>query len=170
MNNPHVLLFLRLVHVVFGVLWAGGAVALAAFVVPAARRSDAGVSYLRQLIWTQNLPRYLNVSLVLAVLSGAAMYTNLVVITHGAWARSRVGMALGVGGAAALVAAVIATFVAAPAIHRALELAQQAPAGEELPTRRAEVDRALGRYAASMWVVAGLLIVTAAMMGIARYL
>ena len=168
LNIKLVLVALRLIHVVSGVLWVGGAAVLAAFVLPAAR-DEKSMAYLRQLIWTRNLPRYLNVMLVLALLSGLTMYGNLVFITRGAWARSRVGMTLGLGGALAILAALVATFVAAPAIHRALELTDgTSPASSS--NASAEAGRALSRYAAAMRLVVALLIGTAALMGIARYL
>ena len=167
LNIKLVLVALRLIHVVSGVLWVGGAAVLAAFVLPAAR-DEKSMAYLRQLIWTRNLPRYLNVMLVLALLSGLTMYGNLVFITRGAWARSRVGMTLGLGGALAILAALVATFVAAPAIHRALELTDgTSPSSSDAS---AEASRALSRYAAAMRLVVALLIGTAALMGIARYL
>lgn len=165
LNTKFALIALRLIHVVSGVLWVGGAAVLAAFVLPASR-GEGGMPYLRRLIWTRNLPRYLNVSLVLAVLSGLTMYGNLTALTQGAWARSRVGMALGLGGLLAIVAALIATFVAAPAIHKALDLADHASASADA----GDSERALKRYAAAMRLVTALLIGTASLMAVARYL
>jgi len=168
LNTKIALIALRLIHIIAGVLWVGGAAVLAAFVLPAARDEKA-MGYLRGLIWKRNLPRYLNIALALAILSGLTMYGNLAALTQGAWARSRAGMTLGVGGALAIVAALIATFVAAPAIHRALELTGDASATS--PTSRpGEVERALGRYGASMRLVVALLVVTAGLMAVARYL
>jgi uncharacterized membrane protein len=167
LNTKLVLITLRLVHILSGVLWVGGAALLATFVLPAAR-DESDTAYLRRLIWARNLPRYLNRTLVLSLLSGSIMYGNLAAITRGAWARSRVGITLGLGGALALVAALIATFVAAPAIHRALEISDGSA-----PTNTAmdggEADRALERYASAMRVVVALLLGTAALMAIARY-
>jgi uncharacterized membrane protein len=171
MNTQPVMLILRLLHIVSGVLWVGGAAVLAGFVLPAAR-DGRSLDYLRQLIWKRNLPRYLNITLILTLLSGLTMYGNLVVLTRGSWARTHVGLALGVGGALAIVAAAIATFVAAPAIHRALQLAGESPAvnAAREPTQQLEVDRSLARYAASMRLVVALLVGTAALMAMARYL
>jgi uncharacterized membrane protein len=166
LNTRLVLIMLRFIHVVSGVLWAGGAVLLATFVLPAAR-DEANTRYLRRLIWTRNLPRYLNVTLVLALLSGLTMYGNLTIVTQGAWARSHAGMAFGVGGALSIIAAVIASFVAAPAIHRALELANKQPSSAEISV---ESTRSLARYGAAMRLVAVLLTGTAALMAVARYL
>jgi uncharacterized membrane protein len=171
MNTQPVMLILRLIHVVSGVLWVGGAAVLAGFVLPAAREQN-NVAYLRHLIWKHNLPRYLNVTLVLALLSGLAMYGNLVVVTHGAWAWTHVGLALGVGGALAIIAAAIATFVAASAIHRALQLESESPtlnAARE-PAQQLAANRALARYASAMRLVVALLLGTAALMAVARYL
>lgn len=167
LNTKFALITLRLIHIVAGVLWVGGAALLAAFALPAAR-DENGIAYLRRLIWQRNLPRYLNVTLALALLSGLLMYGNLVVATQGSWARTRVGKTLGLGGGLAIVAALVATFVAAPAIHRALELTKDASTTNAGPAG-AEVDRALSRYGAAMRLVVALLVGTAALMAIARY-
>jgi uncharacterized membrane protein len=167
LNSTLVVLALRLIHIVSGVLWVGGAALLAAFVLPAAR-DERGMAYLRRLIWERNLPRYLNITLALALLSGVVMYGNLVHVTHGAWARSHVGITLGVGGALAIIAALVATFGAAPAIHRALALTSQTSTTDAMAVE-GEADRALRRYVAAMRLVVALLIGTAALMAIARY-
>jgi len=167
LNTKLALIALRLIHIIAGVLWVGGAAVLASFVLPAAR-GETNMAYLRRLIWKFNLPRYLNIALVLTLLSGLTMYGNLAAVTQGAWARSRVGITLGIGGALAIVAALIATFVAAPAIHRALALTDSASPGSAAADVN-ESERALNRYATSMRVVVGLLIGTAALMAIARY-
>jgi uncharacterized membrane protein len=165
LNTKIALLCLRLIHIVAGVLWVGGAAVLVAFIIPAAREGK-DLSYLRQIIWKHNLPRYLNVTLALALLSGLTMYSNLMIVTQGAYGRSRIGTLLGLGGALAIVAALIATFVAAPAVHRALQLDNNAAAGNGDP----QASRvALQRYEVAMRVVVALLVCTAALMGIARY-
>jgi uncharacterized membrane protein len=164
LNTKLALITLRLIHIIAGVLWVGGAAVLAAFVLPAARDENS-TTYLRRLIWSRNLPRYLNVTLVLALLSGLLMYGNLVAVTQGAWAHTRVGRTLGLGGALAIIAALVATFVAAPAIHRALELSKDPSA----TANGGEVERALSRYAGAMRLVVALLIGTAALMAVARY-
>ena len=171
MNNVAVAITIRLVHIVSGVLWVGSATMLAAYVLPAARSSDDGLRFLRELIWVRNLPRFLNVVLVLTLLSGLTLYGNLVFLTHGAWAKSRHGIVLGVGGMSAILAAAVATFLAAPAIHQALALAEKAISPTDSGARESPlaVSRALRRYAIAMWVVVALLLVAASMRAISRY-
>lgn len=171
MNNVTLSIALRLVHIVSGVLWVGAATMLAAYVLPAARSSESGLRFLRELIWVRNLPRYLNVVLGLSILSGLILYGNLMVLTQGAWARSRHGIVLGVGGTSAIIAAAIATFMAAPAIHRALELAEEdaSPTETAAGENQAAVSRALRRYTIAMWIVVALLLVAASLMAISRY-
>ena len=171
MNNVALSITLRLVHIVSGVLWVGAATMLAAYVLPAARSSEVGLRFLRELIWVQNLPRYLNVVLGLSLLSGLILYGNLVFLTQGAWARSRHGIVLGVGGISAIIAAAIATFLAAPAIHRALEWGEKEVRPPETSARENQtaVNRALRQYAIAMWLVVALLLAAASMMAISRY-
>jgi uncharacterized membrane protein len=166
------MLVLRLVHVVAGLLWVGAAVMLVAFVLPAARNSGTGIRYLRQLIWVQRLPLFLNSVLVLTLASGVALYGNLAMLTRGAWVRTPAGLTFGLGALAAIVAAAVATFAAAPAVHRAIELGDrvQAAGANAAPEDLAEMERAQTRYAQTMRVVAGLLLGTAAAMAVARYL
>ncbi|HXT14576.1 MAG TPA: hypothetical protein VN706_03025 [Gemmatimonadaceae bacterium] len=163
MNNLAISMALRLIHIVSGVLWVGAATMLAAYVVPAARASDDGMRYMRQLIWVRNLPRYLNVVLGLSVLSGLLLYGNFLMMTRGAWLTSRRGIVLGLGGLAAIIAAAVATFVAAPAIHRALQLAEKGPSERDVAAA------SLRRYGNAMWLVVALLLGTASMMAISRY-
>ena len=171
MNNVALSITLRLVHIVSGVLWVGAATMLTAYVLPAARSSDSGLRFLRELIWVRNLPRYLNVALALSVVTGLILYGNLVLLMHGAWAKSRHGIVLGIGGMSAIIAAAIATFLAAPAIHRALELADKklSPTETMAPANEAALNRALRRYAIAMWVVVALLLAAASMMAVSRY-
>lgn len=72
---------------------------------------------------------------------------------------------------AALVAAAVATLVAAPAIHRALELAEkrEVPGNEPGGEDRAAASASLKRYANAMWLVVVLLVGTASMMAISRF-
>ena len=109
--------------------------------------------------------------LALTLLSGLAMYGNLAVVTHGAWALTRPGITLGLGGIAALVAAGLATFVAAPAVHRAIDVGDrvQAAGADAAAEDLAALSRAQARYARTMGVVTVLLLGTAAAMAVARY-
>jgi len=143
---------------------------LTAFVLPATREGG-GIRYLRQLIWVRNLPRYLNIVLGLTLLSGFALYGNLTAVTQGAWARTPMGITFALGGAAALLAAVIATFVAAPAVHRAIEAGNRVDAAGATPDAKdlATMENDQRRYARSMRLVSGLLLVAAGAMAVARY-
>jgi len=164
------MLALRLVHILAGVLWVGAAAMLVGFVLPAAREGG-GIRNVRQLIRVHRLPLYLSTVLALTLLSGLAMYGNLAVVTHGAWALTRPGITLGLGGIAALVAAGLATFVAAPAVHRAIDVGDrvQAAGADAAAEDLAALSRAQARYARTMGVVTVLLLGTAAAMAVARY-
>jgi hypothetical protein len=110
--------------------------------------------------------------LVLTLASELALYGNLSMLTRGAWVRTLAGLTFGLGALAAIVAAAIATFVAAPAVHRAIEAGDrvQAAGASAVPEDVAEMGRAETRYARTMRLVAGLLLGTAAAMAVARYL
>ena len=199
MTDQSVMLVLRVVHIVFGLFWAGTAVVLAAFVIPAARANGpAGGRLLQELMHRRRLSSWLATAAALTILSGAAMYWRIATDMHDAWIRSRPGMVLGFGGLMALIAAVLGGGVAAPTAKRleALGRAAQAAAPMPEPTLAyaapdaltlslvelppasagpppeivAERDRLQARLERVARAIAVLLVIAATCMAIARYL
>ncbi|OLC08855.1 MAG: hypothetical protein AUH42_00455 [Gemmatimonadetes bacterium 13_1_40CM_70_11] len=101
------MLWLRLVHILAGVFWVGSAVFMAAIVLPAARAAGAeGGHFMERLMQQPRTRAALGGAMVLTVLSGIAMYGRLGGFQR-AWVTSPQGVALGLGGVAAIAAAVI---------------------------------------------------------------
>src|SRR5215210_4223006 len=99
------MIVLRVIHIIAGVFWAGSIMAIAWFVLPASQAmGQPGGAFMQQLMFRQRLRLFVGGSMILTILSGLTMYTWLATETDGAWARSRMGVTLGVGAVAAIIA------------------------------------------------------------------
>lgn len=66
--------YIRLVHIVFGVIWVGANVFLTLFVYPAAKKSGkAGNEFLKILPKTNNMPMFMTLSGLITIVSGIWM-------------------------------------------------------------------------------------------------
>jgi uncharacterized membrane protein len=163
MPDQTMMLALRIVHILFGLFWAGTAIALAAFVIPAARANGpTGGRMLREIMQRRRLSASLAIAAALTIVSGATMYWRIATDMHDAWVRSRPGIVLGFGGLAALIAFALGAGVAAPTARKLEALAHDAP--------RSIMERLQSRIARVSSAIAVLLVITATCMAIARYL
>ncbi len=163
MPDQTMMLVLRIVHILFGLFWAGTAIALAAFVIPAARANGpTGGRLLRELMQRRRLSAALAIAAALTIVSGATMYWRIATDMHDAWVRSRPGLVLGFGGLMALIAFALGGGVAAPTARKLEALASDAP--------RSMLERLQSRLARVSSAIAVLLVITATCMAIARYL
>ena len=157
------LLAMRLLHIVLGVFWAGALIFNALFLGPAIR--DAGpeggkvmAALLRR--------RFLDIMPVVAALSIAAgiwLYWFQSGGFQPAYMRSRMGMTIGFGALAAVLAFGLGVGILRPAMLKAMKLSQdpaQLTAAQALRTRAVLMGR----------VVAALLGLAVAAMAAARYM
>ena len=164
---------LRLIHVVLGVFWAGAMILMAWFVVPSIRDAGPdGAKVMAQLMQR----RFLDVMPLVAaltILSGAWLYWRGSAGLEGAWITSSFGMTLTLGAVAAIVAFAIGVGIMRPAVLKASALARaaaQAPDSPQHASQMADVQRLRGRSASAGRIVAVLLAIATACMGVARYL
>ena len=165
------MVWLRLVHIVAGIVWVGSAVFLAAVVLPTARAAGSeGGRFVGQLM--RRTQPVFGVAMLLTVIPGFIMYGRLSAGFNRAWVTSRPGLALATGAVATIVAVVIGATVNGPAgakmaaLRKSLEVQGGAPTpaqAGQLAALQARTERA-GRLAA------GLLVVAAGAMAVARYL
>jgi len=154
---------LRLVHVLLGAFWMGSVVFLAVFLEPSVRGAGpAGGQVMQQLARRHVLEVMPSVAL-LNMLSGLRLLALDSNGFNGDWLRSGAGQAYALGAAAALVAFGTGVFVMRPAVKRAMAIGPD-------PQRQAEAQVLRSRSAQAGRVVAGLLVVAAAAMALARYL
>jgi uncharacterized membrane protein len=122
---------LVLLHVFFGILWAGGAVTVGFFVIPAVFEAGPGAGPVMGGILKRRFPTLMTVSSVLVVLTGLRLYSLLV---SSAWLGTPQGIVLSLGAIAGLGGFVIGVFVQRPTALRLGALGAQIAAGGAPPT------------------------------------
>jgi len=163
--------WLRLVHIVAGVVWVGSAVFAALFVLPTARALGAeGGRFVARL-----MPRsgpVLGGAMLLTIVSGFIMYGRLSAGFNRAWVTSRVGLALSAGAVAALLAVIVGVAVNAPAGAKMARLRKglETQGGTPTAAQAAELATLQARVERGARLVALLLLTAAAAMAVARYL
>jgi len=167
------LVALRLLHIVFGVFWAGALFLWVTFVAPSIR--DAGPDGMK--VAQQIIRRgYLNILPAIAgltMLAGATLYWLDARALRGVWLASGMGRTLTAGAAAALIAFAIGMQVVRRSMVRIVALGQGLPKlseGPERQARMAEIEKLRARATIGGQWVAGLLLIAVAAMATARYL
>lgn len=163
---------MRAVHIAFGVFWVGSVVFIAALLTPSIRSTGpAGGSVMRQLIQVRRLPIWLMTAMSLTILSGIGLYWFNSSGFQSAWLHSGPGRVFGLGGAFAILAALVGAAVNSPTASRLSALAAKiqgtgrAPAPEEA----AEMQRLQDRLGRATVATAVLLVLATLAMAVARY-
>jgi uncharacterized membrane protein len=172
MSNT-VFILVRMVHVVSGTLWVGGAMLVTVFVAPAIRAAGpAGGPVMRQLTQVYRLPHVLAVTGVIAILSGAYVMWVSAAGSPSVWLQTGAGRVYSVGAISALLAAVIGIGFNIPAANRMGVLAASLRGDGAAPSAaQADLLRALNvRLATGTRVAAILLMLATAAMAVARYI
>lgn len=167
------MVLLRLLHIVFGVFWAGAIFAMVLFVQPVVRASGPEGGRFMARMRERRFFDVLPVAAILTLLSGIELYRRLSAGFNPAWISSPYGMSLTIGGLAAIIAFVIGMFVMRRATLQILDLAQDAQRAAEGPARDAVMARLeplRTRATLSARLVAALLLVSVVTMAVARYL
>lgn len=165
------MVWLRLLHIVAGVFWVGTAVVMALFVLPTARAAGPeGGRFVARL--GRRIGPALGVAMLLTVIPGFIMYGRLSAGFNHAWVTSRVGLALGAGAVAAILAIVIGLAINATAAAKigALEKLVATEGATPSPAQAAQLAALHLRIERAARVVALLLLVAAGAMAVARYL
>jgi len=167
--SPGLLLIVRALHIVAGILWGGGIVALALFVAPSiAAAGPGGGAVMKQIVQVRKFPVYMMAMATLTVLSGILLMWS---DAHGNenFMRTPFGRAIGVGALLALVAVVIGMGFAAPSARRVSKLMASSGGAPDAATA-AEIQRLQARMGLLTRVAAALVFLAAVAMAGARYL
>jgi len=154
-------------------MWAGGAVLIALYILPAARAAGpAGSVVLRELTAVRRLPEVLLGLAVVTILSGLYL---LGVASGGfqpEWLHSGRGLGYLVGGTAALIAFVIGSAINIPTARRIGVLASQVQSIGAAPTPEQEktLRRLSLRLLQGARAVAAFVTIAITLMALARYL
>ncbi len=173
MNESTSMIVLRLIHIISGVFWAGTAMSIAWFLLPAqSALGQAGGAFMRELMFRKRLRPFLLGAMGLTILSGLAMYGRLAMVTDGTWASSGTGMTLGIGAVAAVIAGGIGGGVVGSAAKKMMALGDriQASGGPPTDEEQRQMQALQSRIVSSFRIVAILLVISVAAMASARYL
>lgn len=165
------MVWLRLVHIVAGIVWVGSAVFAALFVFPTARAVGAdGRRFIERL--QRRMGPAMGIAMLLTVIPGFIMYGKLSAGFNRAWVTSRPGLALGAGALAAILAVIvgIASNASAGVRLAALSKSVEAQGGAATAAQAAQVAVLQARMERGMQAAAALLVIAAAAMAVARYL
>lgn len=166
------LILFRVIHILFGVFWAGTAMFTAVFLIPSVRAlGPAGGPVMQQIGQVRKLPVYFMTAGLLTVLSGLGLYWRASGgFTKREWLGSGTGMTFGIGAVLALVAMTIGIALATPASKRAGILgAQMAAGGRPSPEQQAEMQGLQAKLGLYSKLAASLLLLTTVAMAVARY-
>lgn len=155
-------LTMRVLHIVLGVFWAGTMIFTAVFLLPAIR--DAGPDGAKVVagLARRGFLTVVPIAAALSIAAGVWLYWFDSAGFQPAFMHSHMGMMLGLGAVAALIAFVLGITIVRPAMAKAAVLGQdpaQQAAAQALRLRAAAVNR----------VIAVLLGLAAVAMAVARY-
>lgn len=167
-----ILIVLRLIHILGGMFWVGGAVIAAAFLVPAIRASRPdGNKFMQQLVGKQNASMYISIASWSAVLAGVLLYWRASLGFQLAWILAPSGLTYTIGALSGIIELAVGIFFSARTAARMQELAKemQSAGGPPKPEQLAEMQKLQALLAnAGVWG-AILLVISASAMAIARY-
>jgi uncharacterized membrane protein len=166
------LLILRVVHIVGAIFWGGAVLFVVHFLEPAVRDTGPDGAKVMQALQRRRYLDVVPITALLTLVSGYWLYWRVFGRLHPGPGASGAELALGIGGAAGLLAFVVGVTALRPAALRlgrlGAELAQ-APA-ERREALGGEMARLRARMRVAGRVVAGLLAVAMLTMAVGRYL
>jgi hypothetical protein len=167
------LIILRLIHILFGVFWAGTATFMAFFLIPALKADPATLGKVGAAMNARGVHKYLGIAAVLTLLSGLWMLWIVSGGDIGAYARTRHGHGFTTAGGLAILAFLGGLLFARPlGIKAGVIGAQMATATDPAEKQRlgAEMAAVAKKSAIATTIVVALLLVAVAGMAVARYL
>ena len=166
------ILILRILHIAFGVLWAGTALFMVFFVFPAVERSGPdGAKIMPAITGTNKFPQVLTLAASLTIITGYLLMWQLSAGFTPGWFSTKYGMSLSIGGATATIAFLQVLFINLPTIKRSQAIAQSAGAKGGIPSEeeRNQLMKLRNRVFLSTRWIAFWLIITIVTMAGARY-
>lgn len=165
------MIILRIVHIGFGVFWAGTIIFMAVFMERAIRRAGPAGGAVMQEVIKLGYMVAMPVVALLTLVSGFWLYYD-VSGGHAEWFRSRIGMALGTGGLLALVTFLVGVLVMRPLMLKVGKLSAEVQAAppEQRERLMAEVAPLRARSTLLLRLVATSLGLVVILMAVARYI
>jgi hypothetical protein len=166
------LIFLRLIHIVCAIFWAGAIMYLAWFVGPAVKAMGPdGGKFMQQLSRTNKLPIVMLTAGGLTVLGGILLIERLSGGFEPTWFGTPHGIIISIGGTFAIIAYGIGLIVNLPTIKRIAVIGEAiaASGAPPVPQQLQEMQTLRNRIMKATNIMAGLVFLAAIAMSIVRY-
>ena len=165
-------ILLRLIHILSGIFWVGSGIYANFFLVPALRESPAVMGQVMAGLMRRRVFRVIEIAAGLTILSGLRLMWIDSAGFSGSYFDTGTGNTFGIGGAAAIVAAVFNFGVGMPAMRRAGAIASLLAASSDAAEKARltqQVDRLRKRAGIAGTLAVSFGIIAASAMAIARY-
>lgn len=166
------IIIMRLLHIISGVIWAGGAIMLASVVTPAVMASGpAGGQVMQQMTGPRRLSGYMTAVAILTTLSGLYLFDMRSGHFNMAWISSTAGIMLSIGALAGVAAFLHGAFATGRLTSKAAALGQELAAsqGPPPPEKLAEMAELQRKLVANGRVSAILLLISVGGMSVTGY-
>ncbi len=163
-------LTIRVLHILGGALWVGVSVFAAYFLIPAVGDSGPEGGKVMQALERRGYIPLFPVLALTSILTGIWLYWRYTGGFSPEISRSHAGMAFGLGGALAVIAAIVGGALLSPAAIKVRKFMQEAATTSDPAARASAISQATAarqRMVAVARVAAWLLIVTLVLMSIA---
>jgi uncharacterized membrane protein len=168
----YLILFLRIVHIVAGVCWVGGAIIHTVFIQPSVKATapESG-RFMQYFMGQRRFSLFMNVSSGLTVLAGALLYWRSSGGFQWPWIQSGPGLVFTVGSVVGIAVYFLGLFMIKPRVDRleALGQAIAAAGGPPSPAQAAELQKIDGEMSLIGRVDFVMLIIALLAMATARY-
>jgi uncharacterized membrane protein len=164
---------LRILHILGGVFWVGSALLFFFFIEPTVKATGpSGGEVMGHLVGKRKMPIVITISATITILAGVLLYWERSNGFDLDWIGTGTGLALTIGGVAAIVAWALGLVVVAPSVKRmgALGGGVQAAGGPPSESQAAELHRLDARLKRVGVLDTVLLILAVLTMAVARYL
>ena len=165
-------ILLRLIHILSGIFWVGSGIYANFFLVPALRESPAVMGQVMAGLMRRRVFRVIEIAAGFTILSGLRLMWIDSAGFSGSYFDTGTGNTFGIGGAAAIVAAVFNFGVGMPAMRRAGAIASLLAASSDAAEKTRltqQVDRLRKRAGIAGTLAVSFGIIAASAMAIARY-
>ncbi len=168
--DPTIIIILRIIHILAGAIWLGGAVTVAFFLLPTVRATGPIGGQFAGALFQRHLAEWLLVSGAVSIVAGLVLYWNFYSAVP--WDSFGPQVAYPIGGLFAVLALIIGVGIARPTASRLAGLSKAVQVQGSPPTaaQAAQREALLARLAGLVALIAVFVGVTAVFMAIGRYL
>jgi uncharacterized membrane protein len=166
------LIFLRFLHIVSAIFWAGSVMYLALFIVPAVKAlGPDGGKFMQQLSQTNKMPLIVTLAGTLTVVAGILLIERISGGFTPEWFGTPHGIIISIGATFAIIAYLTGIFVNKPTVERIAVIGKAAAekGGPPSPEQLAELQKLRSKLFSAINMTALLVLGAAIAMSIVRY-